>query len=150
MCTASVLFQVWTSAALPLLTVPEDITAEIARYVELQTNKAEVFGAVGYGLCEVGAVPRGLQCMERSLSIYLMLGDTTGERKMLTRIGQIYQRLDRPVLAICRFMDALTLSRKAGERVEEVAILRLLAQTYEQAGMPYSAADAAAEVELLS
>ncbi|MGF1536987.1 MAG: hypothetical protein ACFB4J_10975 [Elainellaceae cyanobacterium] len=142
--------QVWTSAALPLLTVPEDITAEIARYVELQTNKAEVFGAVGCGLCEVGAIPRGLQCMERSLSIYVMLGDTLGECKTLTRIGQTYQRLDRPVVAICRFMDALTLGRQAGDRVQEVTILQLLAQAYEQAEMPYSAADATAQAELLS
>ncbi len=147
MCNA-VLLHVWTSAALPLLAVPQAIAVDIGRYVEHQTNKAAIFSAVGAGLCEVGHVSRGVECLERSRAIYVVLGDERAERRVLLQMGETYLQVGRFTLAICCFQEALALSQRLG-RVAEVEALRLLAIGYEQAAMPFSAADVTQQAALL-
>lgn len=144
-----VLFQVYRSSALPLLSAPQDILMAIAGYVETQMEKAALFETIGDGLCDAGALIEGLDCLERSRSIHVVLGHERGEQQVLLRLGQVHQQMGRDVVAICCFMEALTLSRRLG-LVAEVETLQLLAAAYEQAGMSYSAADAAQQVSLLT
>jgi len=141
--------QLWTSAALPLLAVPPAIAADVRRYVDRQLTKAAIISAVGVKLCREGSLARGLECLERAQAIYIVLGDAAAVRQVLLQMGEEHLQVGHLVPTICCYQEALSLSRGLG-RVAEVEALRRLEMVYERAAMPFSAADMAQQVALLT
>ncbi|MFE9748577.1 tetratricopeptide repeat protein [Saccharothrix saharensis] len=101
-----------------------------ARRLGDRAGEAEVLGALGNALRQIGQADTAMTCLREALPLFRRLGDRVGFGEALNRLGEVYRQTGRLTWALRCHLWARDLFTAAGVTKSEVSALHNLATVH--------------------